>query len=231
MNYLWEVVLKADDCGTPREKLYYVPAKICSPYVEVSFVDINQNVIEETQIEANPLYRFTDIFAVIFDCNATVSMKTRYVLFDICMQYMIQLDLRQGLSKSEYRLRSILKNLLGGVYRNNHIKEAVTYFTHTELRKILIAMNFLLKCASSIALFRQIIREIYPDSIVYLNNDSFRELLIYIGQKETVEERAKVELLTSVFLPKDYTIHLFWDHHFGIIDVDATMELDEMVLF
>lgn len=108
MNYLWEVALKADDCQTLRENLCYVPAKSCSPYIEASFVNLNQAVIEDLRVEANPLYRFAHIFAAIFDVNEHVSMKTRLALFDICMQYIIQIDLRQGLSKSEYYLRFFL---------------------------------------------------------------------------------------------------------------------------
>lgn len=230
MNYLWEVALCADNCGVKREKLYYRPAPKCSPYIEVSFIDLNESAIEEQAIEANPLYRFAHIFAAVFDINLTVSEKTRNALFDICMQYIIQIDLRQGLSKSEYYLRFILRDLLQNVYQDK-FQEAVNYFNHTELRKILICMSVLFKCASSVILFRQAIRAVYPDSLVYESNDDFREILVYLGKKETPEERSKIDFLTGVFLSKDYDIYLFWEYHFGIIDVEVTMQLDEMVLF
>ena len=44
-------------------------------------------------------------------------------------------------------------------------------------------------------------------------------------------EQQKVDFLINVFLPLNFTTHLFWERHFGIVDVDVTMELDEMVLF
>lgn len=34
-----------------------------------------------------------------------------------------------------------------------------------------------------------------------------------------------------MFLPIYYHVFIFWEHHFGIIDVEETMELDHMVLF
>lgn len=34
-----------------------------------------------------------------------------------------------------------------------------------------------------------------------------------------------------MFLPINYHVFLFWEHHFGIIDVEETMMVDEMVLF
>lgn len=230
MNYLWEVALKADDYQTPRENLCYVPAKSCSPYIEASFVDLNQAVIEERRVEANPLYRFAHIFAAIFDVNETVSMKTRLVLFDICMQYIIQIDLRQGLSKGEYYLRFFLRDFLTGFY-GEEIAKATAYFTHTQLRKLLVIMRSLARCSGSVALFRRAMRSVYPDSLVYLNNEEFREILIYIGKKETPAEAGKINFIISIFLDKDYVTHLFWEHHFGIIGVDATMVIDEMVLF
>ena len=61
--------------------------------------------------------------------------------------------------------------------------------------------------------------------------DTARELLIYIGRPETGCEQQKVDFLINVFLPLNFTTHLFWERHFGIVDVDVTMELDEMVLF
>ena len=56
-------------------------------------------------------------------------------------------------------------------------------------------------------------------------------MLVYIGQKETEKERERVEFLRDMFLPVHYQVYLFWEHHFGIIGVEETMELDEMVLF
>lgn len=230
MNYLWEVALRSDDCEIPRENLRYIPAKSCSPYMEVSFVDLNTQVPDEREIEANPLYRFAAVFGTLFDINLTACPKTRAVLFDICMQYIIQIDLRQGLTKSEYYLRYILKDILNGVY-GVEAAQAISLFTPKERRSILTCMLTLYRCSVSVTLFRKVMRALYPESIVYVNNDLFREILIYIGIKETVDERKKIDFILSVFLQVNYTTHLFWEHHFGIIDVEETMLLDDMVLF
>lgn len=71
----------------------------------------------------------------------------------------------------------------------------------------------------------------YPASLVYASNDSAREVLVYVGAKETQEERERLEFLTDMFLPVNFQVFWFWEHHFGIMDVDETMILDEMVLF
>ena len=74
-------------------------------------------------------------------------------------------------------------------------------------------------------------RFLYPDSLVYASNDEIRELLIYVGVRETEKEQEKLEFLKGMFLPLNYRVFLFWEHHFGIIGVDETMELDKMVLY
>lgn len=230
MNYLWEVALRTDDMEVPRENLRYVPAKSYSPYIEVSFEDLNTIVLEENIIEANPLYRFSSIFGALLDINLVQYSELRTMLFDIYMQYMIQIDLRQGLSKDEYYLRFILRDIMNGVYGDD-IKSAVLILTPKQLRRVLCCMLNLYRCGTSILLFRRVMRTMYPDSLVYSSNDIFREILIYIGVKETPQERSKIDFLIAFFLPLDYMTHLFWEYHFGIIDVEVTMELDNMILF
>ena len=65
------------------------------------------------------------------------------------------------------------------------------------------------------------LRELYPSSIVYLDARGVRELLAYIGKKQTEELTGQLKLLCDLFIPADYDVHLFWDMHFGINDVDA----------
>ena len=71
----------------------------------------------------------------------------------------------------------------------------------------------------------------YPDSLVYASNETARQVLVYVGVKEEERERQRLEFLRDMFLPINYHVFLFWEHHFGIIDVEETMMVDEMVLF
>lgn len=71
----------------------------------------------------------------------------------------------------------------------------------------------------------------YPDSLVYASNEAVRQVLVYVGVKETEGDRERLEFLEDMFLPINYQVFLFWEHHFGIMDIDETMVMDEMVLF
>ena len=230
MNYIWEAVLHADEERIPREKLRFKPTDNGSPYMEIVRENINQKKLEEPLVEVNPLYRFAYIFSEMFSKNLEGYEQTREKFFEIAMQYMVQLDLRQGMDKQEYRLCFLLEDILNGVY-GVEAAQAIRWFEKEKLRQLLRLVLDLYECGSSIYLFRKVMRYLYPDSLVYANNEDARQLLIYVGKKETEAEQKKLAFLQGTFLPINYEVFLFWEHHFGIIDVEETMELDNMVLF
>ncbi len=230
MNYAWEAALAADNLGIPREKVRYIPVRNGSPYTEVVLETINSMSIEGNEVEINPLYRFAQEFATVFDVNLKGYEKTRLLFFDITMQYMIQLDLRQGLSKQEYALRFLLTDLLEGAC-GSQAARIMEHFEKDRLRRLLRLILKLYQCGSSIYLFKEVMRCMYPDSLVYANNEAVRQVLVYIGKKETEDERERLKFLQDMFLPINYEVFLFWEHHFGIMDIDETMILDEMVIF
>lgn len=230
MNYIWEAALAADRAKTAREKITYKPVQNGSPYAEVVLENLNSRELENAEVEVNPLYRFAGEFSALLDVNIKEYEQTRNLLFDIVMHYMVQADLRQGLSRQEYALRFLLKDILGGVC-GAQASTVVKSFPMEKLRILLLLILKLYQCGSSVYLFREIMRHIYPDSMIYASNETDRQVLAYIGTKETDEERARLEFLRDMFLPVDFHVFLFWEHHFGIIDVDETMRLDEVVLF
>ena len=89
----------------------------------------------------------------------------------------------------------------------------------------------LYQCGSSILLFREVMRDMYPDSFVYVSNDRIRQVLVYIGVEETEVERIRMGFLQDLFLPIYFEVFLFWEHHFGIIGIEETMKIEDMVLF
>lgn len=230
MNYAWEAALAADRAAIPREEVRYVPVRNGSPYTEITMETINSRGLGQENVEINPLYRFAKEFSAVFDLNLEGYEKTRELLFDVFMQYIIHLDLRQGLSKQEYALRFLLKDLLDRVC-GSQAARVIKQFDEEKIRRLLRLILKLYHCGSSVYLFKEVMRCMYPESLVYASNEAVRQVLVYVGAKETGRERDRLEFLQDMFLPVNYQVFLFWEHHFGIMDVDETMEMDEMVLF
>jgi len=230
MNQAWEVVLKAMEFGIDPHTLRFQPDFNGSPYRETAFTDLNLTEITEPQVGLNSLYRFAHIFGSVFDINETRYDQLREMLLDVFFHYQSQLDLRAGLTKSEYYIRAILKDLLAGAYGKQAAK-AIELFSNIEAKRVLYGMLALFQSGSSMELFRQVTRAIYPRTIVYRNKGTFREILIYLPQKKNDADEQKLDFLISMFLDINYTVYTFWGHHFGIIDVEETLIFDEMIVF
>lgn len=230
MNYIWEVMLRAENEGMDPSGIRFLPVSNGSPYTEVVFEDINRKSLSGKTVEVNPLYRFAKVFSKVFDFNVTGYEKTRDIFFDAMMHYMAELDLREGLSKQEYFLRFLIRDLMNGVC-GSQAQEVIMRFDKKKMRRLLYLILKLYQCGSSVYLFKEVMRCMYPESLVYASNEAVRQILIYIGQKETENERLKLNFLQDMFLPINFQVILFWEHHFGIFDVEETMVMGELMLF
>ncbi len=230
MNYAWEAVLQAEKNNKSRDMLRFVEAKASSPYIEVSMEDLNLEAPEEDSIEINPLYRFEDVFGRLFDKNIEGMTQTREIFFDICMHYIIQLDLREGLSKEDFYCSLTADDLNKGSY-GAAAAERFALFEKAEQKIILRSYLQLLRTGNYLEEFRKAVKRLYPQAIIYENNESAQELLVYLGVKESEKEREKAAFFVEMFLPIQAAVYYFYENHFGIIDVDETMVMDEMVIF
>ncbi len=230
MNYAWEVILQADKEEKDREKIRFTEAGIASPYIETAMTDLNQAGLEEYTVEINPLYRFAALFSDMLVPDMTEMKKTREIFLDVCMHYISQLDLREGLTRDDYYARVIDRDITAGRYGFCNQRRWAC-FTHREKKDILAFYLHLLRTGNYIKEFGNALISVYSGAFVYENNESDYELLIYLGVKETEKEHERILFLTGMFLPMPMQVYIFYEHHFGIIDVDETMMVDEMVVF
>lgn len=231
MNYVWDLLIKAKELNIPDEKLIFKYPSSYSPYMELSFENLNEGEIgKDNFIEVNPYYRFFKIFKNMFHIDNLESIEFREVLFDILIHYLGNLDLKQGLYKEEYYKRFVLEDILQGFLSDN-LKMNIDVFNFKELDILLNHIITLYKIGESIELFKSIVKQIFKRSIIYQNKDKKKEILIYLGEKRRTELEKKIDLLIELFLNIRYEPCLYWEYHFGIIGVDNTMLIEEMVLY
>ena len=131
MQYIWEVVLAAEKNGIREADLRYEVAEVRSPYLEVSFCDLNTQTVEQTVVEVNPFYRFFDIFSEILDINQKGYEKTREIFVDTVFHYLALTDLRMGMSKKDYYLKFLAEELESGQF-GSKAKAAIQLFSSYE---------------------------------------------------------------------------------------------------
>ncbi len=230
MNYAWEAVLQAEKNGRRRDSLRFTEASVPSPYIEVSVMDLNQEGPEEDSVEINPLYRLGEVLGQIFDRNIEGYTQLREVFFDICMHWIVQMDLREGLSREDFYYSLIIHDIREGRYGQT-AGYRFSLFSKEEQKHIARSYLHLLKTGNYLEEFRGVMLRLYPQVFIYENNETAYELLVYLGVEESERERERTAFLREMFLPMQETVHWFYGHHFGIIGVDETMMVDEMVIF
>ena len=229
MNYVWEVLLSARETDIAEEGLRFYPEGAPSPYVEVSFAEMNTVVLENAEVGVNPLYRFGDIFSEMFSPDLHAYEKTRTLFLDVFMHYMSRTDLLSGMHRQEYDLWFLREDLLSKVY-GERAAQAFSLFDKAGQRRITSALLSLYRSGHGKAIFRELVTELYENAIVYEGRDRAEALYLYVGKRETEEERKRVGFLIDTFLPVNEEVEVFYDNHFGILDLEETMILDRIML-
>lgn len=230
LNYLWEVLLAGQKAEIPQEVIRFAPAVSLSPYLEAAFDDLNPLGLVDEPVEINALYRFAPIFDRLLDGGMKEHPEIRDCLFDAFMHLLGWIDLHSGLCRNEYYglflKRDIQKQRFGKVFCG-----IITEFPFEQRRFVTEHLVRLYTLGPSIELLRSLLRSLYTNSMLYLDTTDQRELLIYIGRKETPLIASQIDFLLTFFVPFDYIVHLFWEFHFGIIGIDETMEIDEINIY
>lgn len=131
MQYIWEVVLAAEKNGIREADLRYEVAEVRSPYLEVSFYDLNTQTVEQTAVEVNPFYRFFDIFSGVLDINQKEYGKTKEIFVDAVFHYLALTDLRMGMSRKDYYFKFLVEELESGQF-GRKAKAAIQLFSSYE---------------------------------------------------------------------------------------------------
>lgn len=236
MNFIWDMVLRAEEQGLDRSDVFFRQAEQYSPCYEQSLPDINQKEIHTPINEINALYRFSHIFQEILHPDMIAELKQQELdefanyFFDIIMHILSEIDLKHGLNKREYFVRKLSKELLGGVYGET---AAVTVASLERKLQLQMANELLtqMQTGASLLAFRRAALLMFADCFIYQSNFNCKELLIYIGEKKTNINQTQMDFVIDSFLPLGFSAKIFWQYHFGIIGIDATMQSDAIAIF
>lgn len=231
VNYIWDLIIKAEQSGVNALDIRFAPAKVYSPYMELSLEDLNAQAIGQLgMVEVNPYYRFYDLFKDMFDINNEEDVELRSTLFDIVLHFLTGIDRVQGMNRREYYIRFALRDMEEGRF-GARVSEGIKLFDREEREAIAGNVLRLYETGEAVYLLKDTMRDIFPRSTIYANCEDKDELLFYVGQEDTDTARAKLELIKELFLPARFHIEVYWRDHFGIIDVDDTMRLGGISLY
>lgn len=229
MNYIWDIVIKAHLGGLRKDQLFFKQGKDISPWYEQSFTSINENEINDLIIEINSLYRFDNIFGKYLQDAFLEYNDFKKYFFDIIIHFLCELDLSRNITKESTYLLGIKSDIEKGIWgkgTSNILNEF-----ENDIDTIITFILLQLRVGSSVFLFREILKKIYSNVILYQMKEQTNLLLLYFGMKKTQKELKKIEFIQDMFLPLGFITRLFWDKHFGVCGIDSTMVTGEIELF
>jgi len=227
--------LQAAQDDLESEKLFFKPAETFSPYYEHAFKNINQRHVESTEIEINPLYRFSPIFEYLLHPDVKdliFDEQKNFILhyFDLVTHILAEIDLCHGMTRREFYIRKIRREMLEGVF-GEVVREGMEQLKKDRQLAVADEMLCVIETGSSVNSFCHIMKQIFEGCIVYQSRAHPQKLYVYIGRERDEQLQKQWQMLRETFLPLDIEVKEFWAEHFGILDINETMKIDAIAIF
>lgn len=230
MNYIWDVVIQSQHQQINLKNIEFNFKQIFSPYVELNTRYVNQKKLELTN-DVNPYFRFHSIFKNLFNAEYFQFKELREVLFDILVHFLARVDVNQGMEKVtfywEFIYRDIKKGLLG-----EKAKAEIKNFTLKE--KIILLDNIykFYNLGKHFYFLRRVVKGIFEDIIMYVKKKSEdNKIIIFINRKGTQSNKEKLKVIKDIFLPVNYELDVYWENHFGVVEVIDSLRIGEMGIY
>lgn len=228
MNYIWDIVIQGKEDGYKKSELFWEQGKEVSPYYEQSFLELNQLQITDNHIEINALVRFEKLFGRFLHEGFLENEEFKNYFYDLVIHFLCEIDLSKGISKESIYLEELEQDLIAGVY-GLEVQEQYQRISKDD--NVLPLLLKQMRVGASLSGFREALKRVYPNSFLYQTYEQPERIFVYLGRKESEIEQQKYCFLETMFLPIAYTSKVFFEHHFGVLGVDATLTLGEIQLF
>lgn len=248
MNYIWEHAIKVLEHGLDQDDTRYKYGRPFSPYMELSFADINQSQpFSETNngqllkdVEINPFYRYHSIFKGLFKPNLGREIdhgSERYIhenineeviatIHDITIHHLKDIDVLMGMCLREFYIRFITKDMHDG-YFGSYIQKNIGVLSREEQRIVATNLLSLFETGECIYLLKETIRRIFTKAYVFSNAEEKDEIVFFLRTDETDEKWAKIEVIKYIFLPFKCNILIYWERIFGLMGIEEMMKIGE----
>ena len=229
MKYIWELMAQAKAEEIEPEQITFKKAEEFSPYMEMSFENLNDKHVPNIA-QVNPYYRFTSVFKDYFNPDGEDEDIIRKQLFNVIVHYLAELDTYMGMTWREYEILLLIEDIKLGVF-GKQTQEDFEFFKPVEKKIVCENVLRLYTIGEGIFLFQDIVKKLYPDSMVYGNLADKDVLMTHLFVKETDVDRRRIEVLKKLLLPCFYEVEIYWISLFGLLGVDVTMKQEEFLMY
>lgn len=222
MNRVWEFLHEN------HEKIRYQQTEYFSPYYEVSEESIKIEENQTCQVSFNSFYRYEEVFESLFDVD--IKEEHRMLLFDCILHYLVDQEFQLGVTGNEYYIRHYWKDIERGVY-GEAVRDIFAVMSKEKKHFVARTLYQQSQLQTSVYLFARTVTGIIDNCVVYRNKIQPMVILVYIQEKDISFQQKILMVLEELFLPLNYTMRIFHDKHFGVIQAEQTLEIDQIEIF
>lgn len=228
MMYLWEALLCARLTQVSEQTIRFVHARQGSAYMELALPCLNQTWLENV-VEVNTHYRFYAIFKDMFPPEQAEFPALRDSLTSLALHMIAQNDIMKGMTREDYYKKLLTAEVMDGSF-GDLAREVFCDMNRKEQEKLLSGWLNCFRVGSALQIFLDMVHALVDDNIVYLSNKCPDEVLLYTGLRQERKLEQRIRFLTDTFLDIRFHVEVFYEYHFGIMEIEETMQFDEISL-
>lgn len=228
MIHLWEALLCARMEQIPEQTIRFVHARNGSAYMELALPCLNQTWLESV-VEVNTYYRFYSIFKDMFPPEQAEFPALRDSLTSLALHMIAQNDVMKGMTREDYYKKLLIAEVMDGGF-GDMARDVLCDMDRKEQEKLLSGWLNCFRVGSALQIFLDMVHGLVDENIVYLSNERPDEILLYTGLKKEPRLQRRIRFLIDTFLDIRFHVEVFYEHHFGIMEIEGTMQIEEISL-
>ena len=232
MIYVWELILKALEQDIDEKKIRFkVFDGFTSPHLEMilsSFV--YQKKLPEfllSEVAVNPYIRFSDIFFEWLPPEKNLYPEFNDALSDIIVHYLAHLDLRSGMTRREYYIKFIERDIENGLFGDD-CGEVFAKLSRAGKKRVAVELLSLYQTNGYMNCLRRVSDELLPYMQILATTDD--EIIFWCREAENKETLDKLMFIIELFLPMNIRREIHWKYTYGIIGKPESTRLEQFVL-
>ena len=163
--------------------------------------------------------------------NISVLRNFKKNIENNAINYLQELDFVSGTTVIDVICEKISEDIKKGVLGKNLKKYFFLLNSEEQEYVALLIYNEKINNVNCMRNFRLGIKYFFIDSLIYRQKSEKNKILVYINKPKNGSNIAKIKTLELLFLELGMELKVFWQNHFGVVNVDETVKIDEIAVF
>ena len=150
-------------------------------------------------------------------------------LTNLALHMIAQNDVIKGMTREDYYKKLLADEVMDGSF-GSLAREVFCDMNRKEQEKLLSGWLNSFRVGSALPIFLDMVHGLIDNNIVYLSNTCPDKILLYTGLKKDKKIEQRIAFLADTFLDIKYHVEVFYEYHFGIMEIEETMQIDEIAI-